>query len=200
MVDALGDKLTRMITTNLEGIDQGKAEIINYGLKCLISDISKTIIIFTFAYFLGVLALAIAYYFSFGLLRIFAGGVHAKKSWECLITTSGLLFFTIYISILLSNFPAYLGYLYFLIFIINSVIIFKYAPADLENKPIVSKKIRERFRIRAVFALGLVIVFALTIIKEPNVQNVLVIATFAESITLLPISYKIFGCKHGQII
>jgi len=103
LLKKLCENITNVIKERVKDIDDEKAEIINYGLYLWIADIIKLAIIFTAACLLRVFKLAVVFVVCFGLLRIFAGGSHAKTFWGCLLTNSAITFGSVYLSLLLSS-------------------------------------------------------------------------------------------------
>jgi len=197
MVDALSNKLTLKIKMNVEGIDDEKAEIINYGLICFLSFITKTTIILLVSYFLGIFDLTFIAIVSFGFYRAFAGGAHANSHIGCFISSFSIFLGSVYAGKFIFSLNSNTEMLYLIIFILNCIIIYYYAPADVEQKPILSKNLREKLRMQSAFSMSLIIVLALTIIKNPTISNILVITTLIESLTMLPFFYKLIGCKYG---
>ncbi len=193
MVDAVCDKLTHILRTNLKDIDDKKAEIINFGIKSIVSEFSKTTVLLAAAYALGVLNYIIIAIVSFGTYRIFAGGFHAKSHIGCLTTNSIMLFSIVYSSFFINT---YLNYICFLIFLINCIIIYLYAPADVEEKPVVSKKLRRKLKYQSFIVMSMIFIVSL-IMVDRVIANILILSTFFESLTLLPISYRLMKCRHG---
>lgn len=196
MVDALSSKLTMMIKANDESIDDKKAEIINYGLQCFFSCISKIALIFLISYFLGIFNLVIISTLSFGFYRLFAGGVHSNTHIGCFILTSAILIGSVYIAKYTSFYYGKMDLLFIGIFIINLIIIYIYAPADVKQKPILKKALRKRMRIGSFISMSLLVLLALAI-RNPLVSNLIVIVAFLESLTMLPVIYKLLRCEYG---
>jgi accessory gene regulator B len=194
MVDAISNKLTYLIQKNVADVNNEKAEIINFGIKSILSEVIKSLIIFTAAYFLGVLPYIIIALLSFGTYRTFAGGFHAKTQLKCLISNSSILFGIVFLSYIEYT---YVLWAYGLIFIINCLLIHLYAPADVEERPIVSKKLRKRLKIQSYIVMSMIFAIALILIKDQLIKNILIYATLFESLSLLPISYKLMKCNHG---
>jgi len=197
MVDALSNKLTLMIKMNVKDVDNEKAEIINYGLKCFISSISKCIVIVLLSYFLGILDLVIISMISFCFYRTFAGGAHAKTHIACLLSSSAIFISSVYIAMYTSFYFGKTSKIYLLIFIINLIIIYLYAPADVKQKPILNKNFRKRMRVCSFLSMSLIIIFALAVINNNLISNLIVLTTLFQGITMLPIFYKILGCEYG---
>lgn len=199
MVDAFCDRLTNLIKNNLPDINDEKAEIINFGIKSIVSSTSKIFVILLLAYLLGVLNYAIITIVGFGIYRMFAHGAHASKHITCLLASSLMVFSNVYLSRL--QLP-YVEVVYLFIYLFNCMVIYLYAPADVEEKPILSVKIRKRLKKQSFLVMTGIFVVGLWVIKDEIITNVLVFSTFFETLTLLPITYKIMGCKpsNGVII
>lgn len=194
LLDKLCANMTGIIKDNVKSIDDKKAEIINYGLYLWITDLIKLTVILLAACFLGILKNTIIFLISFGVLRTFAGGSHARTFWGCLLTNSFITFCIVYLSLSLSFISPLLIFTFIAPFC--TLIIYLYAPADHENKPVVSKKQRKRLKIAAysvLFAEYMTAVF----INQNTVSNTIILSTFSVCIGLLPITYKIMGNRHG---
>lgn len=197
MVDAICDKLTYLIKINVNGITDEKAEIINFGIKSIVSEITKFSILITIAYMLGILRYTLVALIGFGIYRSFAGGFHAKTHLECFLSTSFIVFSNVYISLNILPNVKNIELLYIIIFLTNCLIIYKYAPADVEEKPILSKRLRKRLKIQSYIVMGLVFFAALVVIDNRTITNMLILSTMFESLTMLPVSYKLMRCRHG---
>lgn len=197
MVDALSKKLTMLIKTKVKEITEEKAEIINYGLQCMFSFISKLFIILTLSYLLGILKLVIISMFSMGIYRAYAGGVHADTHLKCLFSSIVMSICPVYISMYISYCFGKSSLVYLGIFITNSIVIYLYAPADVKQKPVLNKKFREKMRLGSLVSMSAIIILALLIQNNPLISNLIVISTLIESLTMLPITYKMFGCERG---
>ena len=83
-----------------------------------------------------------------------------------------------------------------IIAIFSIFIITKYAPADTENMPILSKKERKIKKIKAYVAL---VILLSIIIFSPYKQfsYMIIYGMFLQNLTVLPISYKLTNNKHG---
>ena len=83
-----------------------------------------------------------------------------------------------------------------LITIFSIIIIARYAPADTENIPILSKKEIKSKKIKSYIAL---VILLSIIIFNPYKQfsYMIIYAIFLQNLTVLPISYKLTNNKHG---
>jgi accessory gene regulator B len=197
MIDAFCDKLTCVIRTNVQGIDDEKAEIINFGIKSIVSEVSKLIIILLSAYLFGIFNYVIIAIASHGLYRIYAGGFHAKTHLMCLTTGAIIIYGNVLLSMYIGANFYKAGLIYLIIYILNCFMIYRYAPADVEEKPIISMKLRKKLRVKSFVVMSLIIILSYFVIIDPIIAKVLLISTLFESITLMPLSYKLVGCKYG---
>lgn len=195
MINAISDKLTLLIRENLAEISDEKAEIINFGLKSIFSELIKTLAIFAIANLLGIFKYVLIALLAFSCFRYYAGGIHAKTQIQCFISNSIILFGTVYLSYI--NIPNYI-WLYGCIFAWNCLILYFYAPADVEERPIHSRKLRKQLRVKSYAVLVLIFVIAIFLVNNSLLRNIMIYATFFESLSLLPISYKITKCNHGH--
>ncbi|ODM24898.1 accessory regulator AgrB [Clostridium sp. Bc-iso-3] len=195
LLQKLCNNITNAIKDRVKGIDDDKAEIINYGLYLWITDIIKLTIILSTAYFLGVFRLTIIFIICFGLLRMFAGGSHAKTFWGCLFTNSAITFSAVYLSLLLSFIDP--AILIMLVMPFCTVILHLYAPADHENKPLVSKKQRKKLK-TAAYAVLIVEYLLSAFATENAVSITIILSTLFACLGILPLTYKIMGARHGN--
>ena len=84
MKEIIINKAMNHIKKNGNYTDEKLAEI-KYGLSTLYINITKTIVIFTLDYFLGIIKELLLILLFYGFLRLTGFGLHAKKSWQCWI-------------------------------------------------------------------------------------------------------------------
>lgn len=113
-------------------------EVMLYGLNVLINNLVGLLLILFFAYWTNLFYIAIAVLITTTPLRIFSGGAHASKVLHCwLIGTSLVLliclaaeyfapFFNYHNLLLITTFISLCGF----------IILSRYSPADVPNKPI----------------------------------------------------------------
>ena len=84
------DKLMNLIKENGQYDDIKLAEI-RYGLEGLYLTFSKLIVIFLLAYLLGIIKEVIIFLIIYNIIRATSFGLHATKSWICLISSTIIL-------------------------------------------------------------------------------------------------------------
>lgn len=172
-----------------------KLKEIEYGLVGIYLTISKMIIIFIIAFILGILKEVAIFMALYSILRTTGFGLHATKSWICLISSILTFILTTILCIYL-NFNIYLK---LFICLISIALILKNSPADTKKKPIVSKKRRFILKLITTFSA---IIFSISaiIIKNNFLSNCLIFALIVENILIAPTTYKIFKLPYNNYI
>ena len=143
---------------NYYSYDDIKLQEIKYGLETLYITITKTVVIFALALLLNIFKELMIMMVFYGFLRLFAHGLHAKKSWQCWVTSVPLFLILPYLSTILFI-PKEI---YLILGTFITIMIYFYAPADTEKKPIVNKKRRMFFKITStvISIMYLVLIFS----------------------------------------
>lgn len=196
MVEKISEYLTNKIRKEMSDIDDERAEVINYGLQILIGEFPKTFILLGLAYLLGVFKLTLITFLILMPYRTFSGGVHLKTHIGCIVTTcifySGTALLAKYV--ILSNIVKYI--LITLLGIFGIMMIKLYAPADTENVPILSKKIRKQKQILSYmfFIIGLIIAL---FIKNNIISNIIIFGYFMQTCMITKLTYRLTNNKYG---
>ena len=197
MIDKFCDLITEKIKSKVTDIDEERKLIINFGVRLIFGELPKILILFIIGFLLSMGWQTLLLFFLIAPYRSFTGGIHLKTHLGCMITTSILYLLPIILSkyILISD-KIILYILAGLITIFSIIIIAKYAPADTENIPILSKKEIKSKKIKSYIALVILISI---IIFNPYKQfsYMIIYAIFLQNLTVLPISYKLTNNKHG---
>lgn len=172
--------------------DEKNEEII-YGLEVLYITITKTIVIFSLVYFLGLFKPFILLFTFYSLLRLTAFGLHAKESWQCWIGSIIIFVLVPY----LINALVISKAIKFICSIIGIILIAIYAPSDTEKRPIVNKKKRLIYKCLSLSTASIYCLLML-IIKENLLTNVLFFSVILEVFMILPITYKIFNLSYNN--
>lgn len=197
MIDKFCDLITEKIKSKVTDIDEERELIINFGVRLIFGELPKILILFIIGFLLNMGSQTLLLFFLIAPYRSFTGGIHLKTHLGCMITTSILYLLPIILSkyILISN-KNILYILAGLITIFSIIIIARYAPADTENIPILSKKEIKSKKIKSYIAL---VILLSIIIFNPYEQfsYMIIYAMFLQNLTVLPISYKLANNKHG---
>lgn len=164
---------------------------LEYGIYMIISTVLKTALILAAAYFLGIFKFVLLSYVSFGALRTFAGGAHARTSWGCFVYALLIYFPIVYVAIHYP-FPAILNYL---LFFAALAITFIHAPADVKENPISCPERRRKLK---TFALLILLAFlVMAAFLQPICSSIMALSVFMESLTLTPVFYALTKSKRG---
>ena len=170
-------------------------EKIRYGFEVIYIFITKGIIVFLIAYFLGILKYTLAFLGIYSLLRAFACGLHASKGWIC--TISSILIFIIipYLcKILVIDLSIRIT-----LMILSTILIFIYAPADTKKRPIINKKKRLRLKITSTL-ISIIYIIISFYIEKNFILNAIMFGMLLETIMILPITYKTFKLPYNNYI
>lgn len=168
---------------------------IEYGLVSIYLTFSKMIIISIMALILGIFKEMLIFMLFFNILRIFGFGLHATKSWICLLSSS-LIFIGIPTICINININIYLK---IIICCLNIIFMYKNSPADTYKRPIVNKKRRETYKIICTI-LAITFSFIAILIKSEFISNCLIFALILENALISPLVYKLFKLPYNNYI
>lgn len=173
--------------------DESKLKIIRYGLGSLYLFITKVIVTFALAYFLGLFYTLLKLMAFYTLIRLTAFGVHAKRSIDCWIASLTMFLVIPYLcEIMVIDL-----YLKLSIAIICVVLLSIYAPADTEKRPLIHKKKRVIYKVITIIT-SLTLTVSLFFIKDNILNNCVLFGIVLGTFVVLPITYKIFGVKYNN--
>jgi accessory gene regulator B len=139
-------------------------------------------------YLIGFLKYSVFVILIFGVLRNFLGGVHAKSHLGCFLS----YFFTVLLIISAGLETTENQAIVIMLLALPAVVlsILKYAPADTEEKPIVSLRQRKQLKLMGLFTV-LVLMIVSLIIDTPF-GGFIVYTIIAQILLMHPVSYKLF--------
>ncbi len=196
MVDQICLFLTNKIQKEIEDINEERLEVINYGLHLIIGELPKTFIVLIVAFLLGILKETIIMILVLLPYRIFSGGFHLKTHIGCIISTTLYYCGIPKISNYIFLYNPMKVYFILCAWIFGMIMISKYAPADTENVPIISKKERKQKKILSYisFTVGLI---AAMFIKSNTIANIILFGNIIQSAMITPIAYRLTNNKYG---
>ena len=190
--ERVSEKLTAVIADQLEDLSEQKLAEIRYGIAVFITNSYKMLIIFILAILLNIFKYFLIAFMCFGALRTFASGVHAKREWTCLPSSMLLFFGIVYIGMAVDLSIYALSSIYILCF----AAVLRYAPADTEEKPIVSRKLRRKLKILSCTTVAVLYAIALYSIGT-STSSIIAFSTLIESVLILPVTYRLAGSMYG---
>lgn len=175
--------------------DEEKLAIIKYGLEGLYLTITKIIIIFLLAYVLNIFKEVIIFLLIYNVIRTTSFGLHATKSWICLLSSTlifiGFPFICKYIY-LIKYFKVVLG-------LILILFIYKNSPADTHKRPIVNPKRRMFFKYTSTF-IAIIFIYCSILIDNNFISNCFILSLLVQSFMISPSIYKLFKLPYNNYL
>ena len=189
------DYSTGLIKQYYPETDNIKMEEYKYNLEGLYLTVSKMLIIIPISIILKVFKELLILLIPFNILREQAHGLHATKSWICLLSST-----IIFIGVPLLAKNITIPFLYKVVLnIIASALIGLYAPADTKKAPIIRKEKRKKLKINSIIYTIILIIISL-IINNSTISNLIIFAIWIEVFLILPLTYKIFHLSYNNYI
>ena len=141
MKDVFISNSMNLIKKYYPNYSEEKLEEVKYGLLGFYLMITKSIIIFGIALYLNIFKELLIFTIIYNILRATSFGMHASKSWICLVSSTLIFITATYLSnemILPINIKIILG-------VIGIILIYKNAPADTAKKPIINLQRRKTY-------------------------------------------------------
>lgn len=188
-------KVENDIKNQYPNYSSDKIEEIMYGIEGIYLTITKSIIIFLCALILGIFKELLYLLIAFNFIRLFAFGMHANKSWICLIFSSSVFLIGAFLCKYITISKEVLCILYLLILII----MIKYAPSDTVKRPLIKKKKRTMYKVLSIIIT--VTYFIITLFIQNNlIINSMVMGLIIECILIIPITYKAFKMPYKNYV
>lgn len=193
MFNKISNYVTNMIYETLPNVDPERREIIEYGVHMTLSEIVKIGFLIILAAILRIVPYVLGVIIVYGVQRTLLGGLHAKTHLGCMITYSVMVFGIVALSLF-----SQIDRLYLLLVIapFSYITAYKYAPADMPQKPVNSKKQRKQLRIGGFILLT--ILFTAAIFLDKPWSNIILFTCFIQAAFMTPLLYKITGSKYGR--
>ena len=196
MIDKITEFLTNKIRKEMPDVDDERAEVINYGLQILLGEVPKFFIMLIIAYFLGVFKMTFITLLIMTPYRMFSGGFHLKTHIGCIISTCTFYCGVAFLSgnIILNEIARYSLIIATLIF--GIIMIKLYAPADTEDVPILSKKVRKQKQIMSYICLIVGLIIS-AVIKNNTISNIIIFGYIVQTFMITKLAYKLTKNKYG---
>ena len=168
---------------------QDKYNQIEYGLEGIYLTITKIFVVLAIGIIFNYLDTVLLNLLFFNILRFFAFGLHAKKSWHCLLLSilqfNVLPFLLLHITI---N-----SYIVILISIFAFVSFALFAPSDTQKRPLTNKHKRILRKILSIISLFILFI----LLKLFSFLQVPILCAFIiESLMINPLCYKLLGLTY----
>lgn len=187
------NKLMDFIKNNNPQYNDEKLAEIRYGLEGLYLTLSKTIIIALVAIILNIFTEFIIFLILYNVVRMPSFGLHATKSWICLLSST----------IIFIGFPLISKYIIIPIYIkaLLGVILlyqfYKNAPADTKKRPIINPKRRLVYKYLSII-VAIIFIYCSIMIKNNFLSNCFILTLLVQSFMISPYVYKMFGLPYDN--
>lgn len=173
--------------------NEEKLAEIKYGLASIYITISKTIVIGAIAFILGILKELIVFTVIYNLLRMTSFGMHATKSWICLVSSTLIFIGSAYLCTMVTIpiLPK------IILGIVGILLIFKNSPADTAKKPIINPKRRMVYKITSTIIATIFVILSLTI-SDDFLSNSFILALIIQCFITSKAMYKLFGLPYDN--
>jgi len=183
----------KIIRKNRNNISDDELEVIMYGLEGIYLTITKLVIIFLLAWLLGIFKEMLLTLIFYNILRVFAFGLHASKSWHCLLISSSFFLLGPFLGMIFDiNYYFKIGCVVILI-----ILVMIYAPADTEKRPLINPKKRLKWKILSVI-VAVILSVCIIIFDQYKLSNYMFIGYIEAVSMILPITYKLFGLPYNN--
>lgn len=173
--------------------DEIKLAEIKYGLEGIYMLISKLIVIIILSILLGIIKEVLIFLLIYNFIRMPSFGLHATKSWICLLSSSIIFIGVPYLAKSVTI-PICLKIIAGIILIL---LFFKNAPADTYKRPIVSQKRRNVYKFLSTL-VAIIYVFASLFINNTFISNSFILSLVVQSCMISPLVYKIFNLPYDN--
>lgn len=186
------DKCMNIIKNNMQ-YDDTKLEEIRYGLEGIYLTITKITIISILCIILGIFKEFLIFLIIYSIMRAPSFGIHASKSWICLITSTlsfvGFPLLSIYTKLNLIT--------KIIIGTISIIGICLFSPADTIKRPIINKTRRKIYKVLSTI---IAITYIILSIKINNnfISNCFIYSTILQNILISPLTYKLFKMPYNN--
>lgn len=189
------NKSLALINKYYPNYDDIKIAEIKYGLEGMYLTITKLVIIFSIALMLNIYKEMLLLLIFFNIMRTTGFGLHATKSWICLLSSALIFIGLPFVSkIIIISLPIKI-----ILGALAIILVYKYAPADTKKRPLINPKTRKKLKIKTIFRTTILMIFAI-IIKNNIISNLAIFGIYTEIILIIPISYKIFNLSYNNYL
>lgn len=189
------DKAISLIKKNNPLLSDIDLERIRYGLEGIYLTFTKLMVIFAIALSLGLFKELLIFLFFYNIIRVFAFGLHASKSYICLITSSLVFILFPYIATIVSI--PFINKL--IISLLLLVLIALYAPADTHKRPLIKAKKRRMWKILSI-TVTVIYIALILLLDNDFITNIILFSLITETILILPITYKLFKLPYRNYL
>lgn len=188
MAEVITLKINRQLKK--DGLELQKMKL---GIEIILINISKFIVILSLAIYFNFLKEVAVMMLCFGSIRRVSFGIHARSSIVCTIISIAQFILGAY----LSHYIKINNYIVLAIFLMVNLLLYKYAPADTDNHPLIRKELRDKLKRESVFTGVFLMIIALAI-QSKEIQILMVFGAVFQVMNILPLTYKVLNRGYNN--
>lgn len=198
MIDKFCDYITKKIKEKNPDMDEERTLVVDFGVRLIFGELPKILLLFIIGFALGIGWYTLLAFLLLCPYRSFTGGFHLKTHLGCMLCTVILYCGPVILAKYVTIEPQYVKYIVTsIIGVIGIALILKYAPADTEVIPIISKKERKRKKISGIVSL-LILLTIIVFVPNKIVSNMLIYGVILQTLTITKTAYKLTNNKYGH--
>lgn len=178
---------------NTYNYDNDTLERVKYGLEVLYISITKLVVILIISLICGLVRETIITIFLFNGIRTYAYGIHAKKSWQCYLSSS-LIFVLLPFIFVKINFSIFQKIMISFFSLISFIL---YAPADTHKRPLVNHEHRKKLKYKTII-ISLLYISIIFLMNNRLIVNLTLLSMVICSFVINPWIYKVFGMPYNN--
>ena len=196
MIEKFCEYLVELIRKQTPEMDDDQAAIVLYGIEIIIGEIPKIFLMFITGFLLGYCWQTLAAFFLILPYKVCSGGFHLKTHIGCILCTNIIYCGNAILSSLIVL-PDNIKWLLVAVTAILGILcVTKYAPADTENLPILTRKERHTKKVLSYLFLGINLI-AVVFVPNTIVSNILLFGTIIQTLSITKLAYKITKNQLG---
>ncbi|WP_167324175.1 accessory gene regulator B family protein [Enterococcus caccae] len=157
-------------------------------LEIILINFSKLSIIYVLSFMLGITKAVLVFHIAFLYIRKYAYGAHSNSSLKCTIIS---LILFVGIPFYLVNFVLIPKEILLIVLLINSSLIYKFAPAATKKNPISDLKKKRELRRKALVANSVMMLLLIINVIPLGILNLVIFGSFFSCLTLSPYVYAV---------
>lgn len=174
-------------------LNETKLKEIEYGLLSLYLTFSKIFIILILSFILNIFREVVIFLFVYNIIRMPSFGLHATKSWMCLVSSTIIFIGCPY----LCNIITINTTIRFLIGIVCVLLMFLHSPADTHKRPIVNPKRRLVYKLLSTLTASIFVMISL-FTKDNFLANTFIISLVVQCFMISPLIYRLFKLPYNN--
>lgn len=173
--------------------DSDTLDRVKYGLEVIYITITKISVILIVSLLFNSFKETLVLIIFTNFIRLFAYGLHAKKSWHCYVSSiiSFVLLPHLFVNIEFNIIQK------ILISTLTLLSMILYAPADTYKRPLINEKHRNTLKRNSIF-ITLIYIILIFSINNNFITNLILLSLIIQSALINPFIYKIFDLPYNN--